>query len=233
MFYLMASAVFLITACKNEKQSKMVDVPDSKQKIKVQEVIEGNTYSYLKGTSNNKEIWVAIRKQPIKVGNTYYYAQGLEMKDFHSKELDRTFPSIYFLNSISGEPIAKNPHVSNSMNMKPNPVKVEVDLRLDKDFTSIKSIYKSKDKLSNSIIKVKGKVTKFNKNILNRNWIHIQDGSEFNGQFDLTITTNQAVSIGEVVEFQGTLVTDKDFGAGYKYDVILEGAKILNNNKSQ
>ncbi|WP_321308566.1 hypothetical protein [Marinifilum fragile] len=223
----------LFSACKNEKQSNSIDIPDGNEKIKVTELIDGNTYTYIKGNNENSEIWVAIRKQPIEIGKTYFYKNALPMKDFHSKELNKTFPLIYFLNSISSEPSGKaDPH-SKSQMKKPSAVKVEVDIKASDDFTNIQNIFKNKDELVNSVIKVKGKVTKFNENILNRNWIHIQDGTEHNGNFDLTITSNQTVSIGEIVEFKGVLITDKDFGAGYKYDVLLENAERLNNTKSQ
>lgn len=223
----------LLSACKNEKQSNSIDIPDGKEKIKVTELINGNTYTYIKGNNENSEIWVAIRKQPIEIGKTYFYKNALPMKDFHSKELDKTFPLIYFLNSISSEPSGKaDPHGKSQMK-KPNAVKVEVDIEAGDDFTNIQNIFKNKDELVNSVIKVKGKVTKFNENILNRNWIHIQDGTEHNGNFDLTITSTQKVSIGEIVEFKGVLITDKDFGAGYKYDVLIENAEKLNNTKSQ
>lgn len=223
----------LLSACKNEKQSKSIDVPDGKEKITVTELINGNTYSYIKGNNENSEIWVAIRKQPIEIGKTYFYKDALPMKDFHSKELNRTFPLIYFLNSISSETSKKADLPHGSQMKKPTAVKVEVDIKASEEFTNIENIYKKKDQLVNSIIKVKGKVTKFNKNILNRNWIHIQDGTEHNGNFDLTITSTQTVSVGEVIELKGVLITDKDFGAGYKYDVLLENAEKLNNSKSQ
>jgi hypothetical protein len=231
-FLLLTTCIFFF-ACQNNQSAKTTENSSNTEKITILEVIDGTTYSYLKGINNNKEIWVAIRKQPITVGAAYYYEQALEMKNFHSKELNQTFPSIYFLNSISDKALADDVQVSHSMNMKPSPKKIEVDLKQDDNFTSIKDVYQNNEKLSNSVIKVKGKVTKINKNILNKNWIHIQDGTVHNDKFDLTITTNQVVNIGEVVEFEGILKTNVDFGSGYKYDVILEQAKIINNTLIQ
>jgi hypothetical protein len=34
--------------------------------------------------------------------------------------------------------------------------------------------------------------------------------------------------VGDIVTFSGTIALDKDFGAGYKYEVIMENATILN-----
>jgi hypothetical protein len=37
------------------------------------------------------------------------------------------------------------------------------------------------------------------------------------------------VKLGDIILVEGTLVLNKDFGAGYKYDVIIEDAQITNN----
>ena len=46
-------------------------------------------------------------------------------------------------------------------------------------------------------------------------------------KYDLTITTLDEVQLGDLVIFEGKLAVNKDFGAGYKYDVILEEAKLI------
>ncbi|MFC1764982.1 hypothetical protein ACFL6U_23295 [Planctomycetota bacterium] len=58
-----------------------------------------------------------------------------------------------------------------------------------------------------------------------RNWIHLQDGTESNGEFDLTLTTQDNANVGDIVVFVGTIALNRDFGAGYKYDVIMENAR--------
>jgi len=45
--------------------------------------------------------------------------------------------------------------------------------------------------------------------------------------FDLTITTDETVSVGDVVTFKGTIAVAKDFGAGYYYEVIMESATTI------
>ena len=59
---------------------------------------------------------------------------------------------------------------------------------------------------------------------MNRNWIHLQDGSEEG--LDLTVTTTELVRLGDIVSLEGTIVLDKDFGAGYRYDIIMESAVL-------
>jgi len=62
-----------------------------------------------------------------------------------------------------------------------------------------------------------------------KNWIHIRDGSKDaeDNQLDLTISTMDEIAEGSVVVFEGTIATDRDFGSGYKYDIIMEDAKVL------
>jgi hypothetical protein len=71
-------------------------------------------------------------------------------------------------------------------------------------------------------IKIKGSVTKFNPEIMGKNWIHIQDGTEFEGAFDLTITTDKVVAVGDIVTFEGKIILNKDFGYGYFYNILME-----------
>ena len=59
---------------------------------------------------------------------------------------------------------------------------------------------------------------------MGRNWIHIEDGSGKNQE--LTITTQDVLQLGEVGVFEGTISLDKDFGAGYRYEIIMENAKL-------
>lgn len=89
------------------------------------------------------------------------------------------------------------------------------------DLLANKKTYKGKT------IKVKGQVTKFNPQIMNKNWVHIQDGSEFEGAFDLTITTDKIVNVGDVITFEGKISLDKDFGYGYLYSVLMEDGKAV------
>jgi len=87
-------------------------------------------------------------------------------------------------------------------------------------FADMKS-YKEKE------IKVTGKVTKFNAEIMGKNWVHIQDGSEFEGKYDLTVTTAEVVQVGDIVTFSGKVALDRDFGYGYAYEILLEEGALV------
>jgi hypothetical protein len=77
------------------------------------------------------------------------------------------------------------------------------------------------------VVKIKGQVTKYNAGIMGKNWIHIQDGTEYQDSFDLTITTDITTSMGQIVTFEGKIALDKDFGYGYVYSVLMEEGKLV------
>jgi hypothetical protein len=76
-------------------------------------------------------------------------------------------------------------------------------------------------------IRVKGEVTKYNPAIMERNWVHLQDGTEFDGKFDLTATSNESFEVGTVVILEGILALNLDFGYGYSYEILLESATAV------
>jgi hypothetical protein len=93
---------------------------------------------------------------------------------------------------------------------------------------SIADIYKEKAELAGKPVKLQGKVVKVNNNIMNRNFLHLQDGSgdPALGTNDLTITSEETAGMGDTVSVTGTLAVDLDFGSGYKYPLLLEKASI-------
>jgi hypothetical protein len=102
----------------------------------------------------------------------------------------------------------------------------EMDPIVYDSIISIAELYKNKEKYNNAIIKLRGKVTKYNPGILNINWVHIQDGTEFEEEKDVTLTTLSTVKMGDTVSFKGKVSLEKDLGAGYIYDVLVENATI-------
>ena len=61
---------------------------------------------------------------------------------------------------------------------------------------------------------------------MNKNWIHIDDGTAFSGKSDLTLTTSQEAKVGDTIVVEGEISLDKDFGSGYYFAVIMEDAEI-------
>lgn len=103
--------------------------------------------------------------------------------------------------------------------------KVNVKVEPCSDCITISKLLGDRQSYSGKVIRVKGQVTKFNPGIMGKNWVHIQDGTEFQGGFDLTVTTDINVSLGQTITFEGKIALDKDFGYGYFYKVIMEEGK--------
>jgi hypothetical protein len=91
---------------------------------------------------------------------------------------------------------------------------------------TVAEIYQQQETLAGTSVLVRGKAVKVANNILGKNWIHLRDGSGEAGSNDLTVTTQATVAVGESVTVRGTLSLNRDFGAGYKYDVLLEDAEV-------
>lgn len=200
----------------------------------VLEAVDAGTYTYVKLKAKDKEFWAAITARPVEIGKTYAYTVGLMMKDFESKQLGKTFDSVMFIQEFGEMPTAKieapasgfkqsDPHTHTKTRLHQ-----QIEVQPAKGGETIAGIFDNLGNLGGNKVTVRGQVVKISKNIMNRNWIHIQDGTQSGEHYDLTITTAEAVSfnLGDVITFTGSLSVDKDFGAGYRYDAILENASV-------
>lgn len=88
---------------------------------------------------------------------------------------------------------------------------------------SVKALLTSGAKLNGKKVTVSGKVTKINMNIMGRNWIHLKDNSS---QKDLVLTSSQPARPGQHVSAVCTVATNKDFGSGYFYKILLENCQL-------
>ncbi|KAB2843407.1 MAG: hypothetical protein F9K45_06145 [Melioribacteraceae bacterium] len=214
-------------ACKEETETNQ-DGSNIGHKIEVEEVVQANAYTYLRVTENDNEYWMAITKQNIEEGAVLYYTDALEMKNFESRDLARTFETIYFVQNISTKPItADAAGMDQEMGQKPTLVKQNISVEPVSGGITISELYGNREKYENKIVKIRGQVTKYNAGIMDRNWIHMQDGTSSGEYFDLTITTKDEVKVGDIVVFEGEITLNKDFGAGYSYEVIMEESKLV------
>ncbi len=199
------------------------------QGLVIKKVLQTSSYTYIKYLKDGEISWGAIpRRNDIVIGNTYYGDKFMEMNKFHSKELDRTFATIYFIGAISDKPLTNQPM---AMKKKTGSAKVgnmEVEkITPVKGETTVEDLYKDKSAFAGKTILVHGKVVKFTAEVMKKNWVHLQDGTKSGENFDITITTPDFVKVGDIVSFKGTVVLNKDFGYGYKYDVLIENAKLI------
>ena len=156
------------------------------------------------------------------------------MENFHSPTLNRDFPLIYFVSRIAheGEPalpamaLGHSPQGGSAPGAEVAPVTEMV--APVKGGTTVANVWANRAALAGKTVTVRGKVVKFNSGILGKNWVHVQDGTgtKSDGSNDLTITTLAPAKVGEVIALTGTVAVNKDLGAGYAYEVIIEDPHI-------
>lgn len=193
----------------------------------VQEVVQATAYTYLRVKEQDNDLWIAITKREMNVGETVYFGDGLEMRNFTSKDLQRTFETIYFVSELHGgaQPSAHGMSAPATHQGKPTTEKLELSIERPEGGISIGELFANRESYADKTVLVRGQVTKINRAIMDRNWVHLQDGTSDAGNYDLTITTTEEATPGEVATFEGTIVLNKDFGSGYAYDVLMEDAK--------
>lgn len=232
-FITVVFSVLILFSCKDKPTYTKIEnqeksVKSKTHKIVVEEVLDGGSYTYLNVNENGNKYWMAVMSTPAKKGDTYYYDGGVVMKDFESKVLKRTFDFITFADRIRTTEKDSSVHKPKATHTHDKSSNVEVvKIEQPKNGTSIEKLFSQKKSFSKKEIVVKGKVIKVNNGILKKNWVHISDGTQYDIYKSLTVTTLEEVKVGDVVTFKGKVILDKDFGAGYVYDLILEEGELL------
>jgi len=219
-------AVVIIFRLSGEK--RIENLAPGVHQVKVKEVIQSSNYTYVRVRENKGEYWCAINKADIEEGKTYFWLKGWEVNQFHSKELNRNFASIFFVESLSDRPMLNfSPVTSNAMaGRQVVPEKQEIRVDKAEGGINIAELYANREAYNGKSVKIRGKVVKFSRQIMDRNWVHIQDGSSDGSNYDLTVTTQDTTAVGSTCVLEGIISLDKDFGSGYTYEVIMEGARV-------
>lgn len=217
---------------------------------KVLEKTDAPPYSYLKLATGSGEVWAAVPQTTTAVGTEVTVASAFPMKDFESKTLNKKFDLVYF-GTLGGDAAAAAPAMppmgapmGAAGNEMPSPASMAAQhqaaatapaVKVGKiakasgpEGKTVEEVWARRTALKEKTVAVKGQVVKFSPGIMNRNWIHLQDGSGHADKKnnDITVTTQDDVKVGEVVTVKGTVRLDKNFGAGYAYPVIIEDAKV-------
>ena len=196
----------------------------AEHKVVVSEALNTDKYTYLRVKENQEEYWIAITKRDIKIGSTCYYRGGLLKKNFLSKEFNRVFETVYLVGEFREERGATDAAAGG---IPPATAALAPPKNVQRASGAIKisDLVANVAKYAGKTVKITGKCVKINPMIMGRNWLHIQDGSGKN--LDLTVTTTEMVELGSIITLEGVVAVNKDFGAGYKYDYILEAAVVL------
>lgn len=208
------------------------DVVMEMRKIKVLEAVPTSKYLYLNVSEGDQEYWMATGPTEVEKGAVYYYNEALIRTEFESKEMQRVFDTIYLVTRIVPEAQVKNLKPVNTIASPPEETANSGESGMTgqdgvQEATAVRiaDVLNDPGAFKGQWVEVSGTCTKVNEGILNRNWIHLQDGSA--DDKDFVITSAATVREGDVVKMQAVVRLDKDFGAGYTYAVILEDGVVL------
>ncbi len=207
----------------------------------VLETMNAANYTYAKVKENGNVYWVAGPESKISVGAKISFVEQMVMEQFTSKSLGKTFDSIVFaslLIPVDKSAVPKdNTHASSGSYSPHSATKKQVvntgDIRVAKanGGYSVEELHTKKAELKDKKIKVNAKVVKVSKNIMKKDWIHLQDGTGAGQTSDIVVTTvNSNVKVGDTVSVDAKLETDVDFGYGYFFGVILQEGKLKSLN---
>jgi len=181
--------------------------------------MDAGGYTYMNVKEDGTTYWVAVTAVPVHVGQSVTFEEQMWMPNFKSRALDRTFDKILFASMAS--PSGQQPLEA----VKPVNAPKNVMKKADGGY-SIAVVFDNRLTLKGKEVRVRGKVTKVSRQIMKRNWVHLEDGTGGPMSDDLVFTTEKEVTVqpGDTVIATGRAETDKDFGYGYFYPVIIEGS---------
>lgn len=200
---------------------------DVTHQVVVAEVLNTNKYTYLNVKEGDQMFWIAIPLSEVAIGENLVFRGGLLKRNFESREFNRIFETLYLVSDIQRAVPAATLGSEQSMpDGHPQvPPPAHSSIKPAEGAIAISTLLKNKANYDGKIVRITGKCMKINPMIMNRNWIHLQDGTADN--YDLTVTTAEPIPVGHVVTFEGKVALNKDFGAGYRYDLIIEDAILL------
>jgi hypothetical protein len=238
-------------ACAADAPAPAAQQPQQQQTIatltgKVLEVKDVDSYTYLRLQTRDGELWAAVNKSVVKVGETVTIFDPAMMVNFESKALKKTFDKIVFgtlpaINAPAAQAApAAAPHgtstdmaamhasMAKTSATAPDVAKIKVAKAKGSDARTVAEVATQGAALKGKPVTVHAQVVKFTPDVMGKNWVHLRDGSgsAADGSNDILVTTKDDTKIGDVVLAKGTVQTDKNFGSGYSYKVLVEDAKL-------
>ena len=209
----------------SSNQSGMSDV----HTVTVNEILPTEKYVYLNVNEADEKFWIATGKQEVVIGEKYFFKGGLLKTNFESKEYNRVFNKVFLVSKLvplkHGNPSKHGGKSEKSASKTANNFKLTFDH--GKEFVKIADLVNNPSKYAGKKIKMTGQCTKMNANIMGKNWIHLKDGTK--DDYDMVLTSSTAVPEGHIIKVEGTVSLDKDFGSGYRYNILVEDAIMIND----
>lgn len=201
----------------------------------VLESVNAGSYTYMRLKTKDGEVWAATMLTNMPKGTKVQLHDPMLMTNFESKAMGRTFDEIVFASAISTEHSsvatpAQQMAAAHKGAASPvvNAPVVKVAKATGANAKTVADIYAQRAKLNDKKVVVRGQVVKFSAGIMDRNWIHLRDGtgSDAAKSNDLLVTTKQTAKVGDVIVVSGLVKTDVNYGSGYAYSVVIDGATL-------
>ena len=191
----------------------------------VLEAIDVEAYTYIRLKTREGEVWSAIPKAQVKKGSEVSLVPHTVMENFESRALKRKFDRVLFASLVDPKAASANPHAKTVVAA----AKVaKVPKATGADARTVEEVVTGRKALKDKTVSIRGQVVKVTTGVLDKNGVHIQDGSgsSAKGTHDILVTTTDAIAVGDVVDARGTVRIDVTVGPGYAYEVLVEGAKV-------
>lgn len=213
--------------------SAAIEATANQPDLVVEEVIQGGPYLYIRYLENDADVWIATRSIEVGKGDAIRHADGMEMHNFYSRALDRTFDTIFFVDQLAVvSPETLRTTIATAHNSAGAMAADETDAappfageieRLE-DGETVAGVLAGYPDHRGHAVSLRARVMKVTQGILDRNWVTLQDGTGTAPDNQVIATTLESVAVGDVLVVSGTIANDLDLGFGYKYKVILEEA---------
>jgi hypothetical protein len=211
----------------------------------VLEVLQTPSYTYLRLRTDEGEIWAAVTRVPVTLGENVTIQDRSVMVNFTSQLLGRTFPTIVFGTVAAAPPEAQanssGPAKAASSHSGGSPPPAQPSaaatdaVRVDPvpraegpDGRTVAEVYAQRTLLRDKPVAVRATVVKVSMNVMGANWVHLRDGSgsAADGSDVVLATCQDPPKVGDVVVATGAVRTDVASGSGNSYRVLIENASF-------
>lgn len=181
---------------------------------RVDQVVDRAESQLVEVSQGELSTWVKIPRVGAKVGDYLLLGQGTARRDVEVPELATTVKQVV--------------DIAHARVVDLETARRTIVANAPADAVSIGAVYAELEARSGKPIVVYGTVAKSTPAI-GSVWIHLRDGTgdPEAGTHDLTVKTQQSVTVGQRVAFRGTLKKDVDLGFGYHYDALIEDGVLV------
>ena len=181
---------------------------------RVERVVDRPEAQLLDVSQGSLRTWVQVPRVGARVGDYVLLGQGSLRRDVSIPEVGEQAPELVDITHVQVVDLGT---AERAVRAKTPP-----------DAVAIGTVYAELDTRADTEGVVGGTVVKA-AGAIGWYWVHLQDGTgdAKAGTHDLTVKTQQAVTVGQRVAYRGTLRKDVDLGFGYHYAALVEDGELV------